>query len=112
MVRGLIRSATTHRPFWLLLAFWAVGSVVVCLVGPHAIAALWGVSSDFPMGSLVSLACAWLTFLLSLLGLINIGRLVFGYAPYDLRIPPDLTPWLARLVPVAIGILIGVTIFT
>lgn len=103
--------AKEHSAFTQVMILWGVLSLGACLAGPWVMAAIWDVEPHLPLGSRVSLIAAALTLSLALFCLMNVWRLAAGRPTAGFSIPRSLLPWLAGLVPVAVGLLIGMTVF-
>ena len=70
------------------------------------------VSSEFSFPARVALGIAGLTSYLTLAAALQALRVPDKGSLVLMKIPPAVVPWLAGVFPLAVGLLIGLTVFT
>ena len=102
----------------VVLVLGVVGGVFLWTIGTAVLASLidmWtgaGAPREISPGVGVALIVAWLALIGFVLTLLNLVVPAFRRSPLILAVPETLYSWLTGLVAVAVGLLIGTTIFT
>jgi hypothetical protein len=95
-------------PFEKIVALMFVSFVVGWIGGGWIFERFHPIPADAAVGVRGSLA---LSFCLFVAFVLSVYRILRGEKPLDLQVPPDWTPVVAMVLAIAIGYLIGTSIF-
>jgi hypothetical protein len=112
---SVVEGASEDGLFGRVAIAWGVGSPVVYVAGPAALASVLPVPSDFPVGARLALVAGWITFVLLYVAIINVFRIVNGARQVEFSTPPALFVWLRAaalgIAALQLGFLIATTVF-
>jgi hypothetical protein len=113
-VRGEGAPIDEEQSIWPFLRFAGAGAgaaILAALLGPCLISPWLGAPGEASIAARVALGFAGLMGLLTGFALYELVRVPGQGSPVLVKVPAQLTPWLTGLVPILVGILIGMAFF-